>query len=52
LAIGAPAEGTLAVGSYVYDERLSYFGRLQYDYKGKYLLSAMMRRDVYKIWSW
>jgi hypothetical protein len=21
--------------------RLSYFGRMQYDYKGKYLLSAM-----------
>jgi TonB-linked SusC/RagA family outer membrane protein len=34
------------VGSYAYDERrLSYFGRLQYDYKGKYLLSAMLRRD-------
>lgn len=33
--------------SYVYDERrLSYFGRLQYDYKGKYLLSAMLRRDA------
>ena len=32
--------------SYNYDERrLSYFGRLQYDYKGKYLLSAMLRRD-------
>lgn len=32
--------------SYKYDERrLSYFGRLQYDYKGKYLLSAMLRRD-------
>lgn len=32
--------------SYVYDERrLSYFGRLQYDYKGKYLLSAIIRRD-------
>jgi TonB-linked SusC/RagA family outer membrane protein len=32
--------------SYVYDERrLSYFGRLQYDYKGKYLLSALLRRD-------
>lgn len=24
---------------------LSYFGRLQYDYKGKYLLSAVLRRD-------
>lgn len=33
--------------SYVYDERrLSYFGRVQYDYKGKYLLSAMLRRDA------
>jgi TonB-linked SusC/RagA family outer membrane protein len=34
-------------GSYSYDERrLSYFGRMQYDYKGKYLLSAMIRRDA------
>ncbi|MGL5112320.1 MAG: SusC/RagA family TonB-linked outer membrane protein [Flavobacterium sp.] len=34
-------------GSYVYDERrLSYFGRMQYDYKGRYLLSAMIRRDA------
>ncbi|MFC5684099.1 SusC/RagA family TonB-linked outer membrane protein [Flavobacterium sp. MAHUQ-51] len=33
--------------SYAYDERrLSYFGRMQYDYKGKYLLSAMLRRDA------
>jgi len=33
--------------SYVYDNRLtSYFGRLQYDYMGKYLLSAMVRRDA------
>lgn len=32
--------------SYNYDERrLSYFGRLQYDFKGKYLLSAILRRD-------
>ncbi|MDC1355263.1 TonB-dependent receptor [Flavobacteriaceae bacterium] len=32
--------------SYTYDNRLlSYFGRLQYDFKGKYLLSAMFRRD-------
>jgi TonB-linked SusC/RagA family outer membrane protein len=46
LANGAPAEGTLTVASYIYDERrLSYFGRLQYDYKGKYLLSGMIRRD-------
>jgi len=32
--------------SYNYDERrVSYFGRLQYDYKGKYLLSGILRRD-------
>lgn len=32
--------------SYIYDNRLtSLFGRFQYDYKGKYLLSAMWRRD-------
>jgi len=32
--------------SYIYDNRLtSYFGRIQYDFKGKYLLSAMIRRD-------
>ncbi|MDC8005157.1 TonB-dependent receptor [Aureisphaera galaxeae] len=30
----------------VFDSRLlSYFGRLQYDYKGKYLFSAVVRRD-------
>jgi TonB-linked SusC/RagA family outer membrane protein len=34
-------------GSYAYDERrLSYFGRIQYDYMGKYLVSAMLRRDT------
>ncbi|KRB56038.1 TonB-dependent receptor [Flavobacterium sp. Root186] len=38
---------TLTNSSYTYDQRrLSYFGRLQYDYKGKYLLSAMIRRDA------
>ncbi|MDX1760677.1 MAG: TonB-dependent receptor [Christiangramia sp.] len=32
--------------AYVYDARkLSFFGRLQYDFKGRYLVSAMMRRD-------
>lgn len=37
---------TKNANSYVYDSRLSsYFGRLQYDYKGKYLFSAMLRRD-------
>ena len=36
----------LTNSSYNYDERrLSYFARVQYDYKGKYLFSAMLRRD-------
>lgn len=36
----------LSNSSYAYDERrLSYFGRFQYDYKKKYLFSAMIRRD-------
>ncbi|MBK86094.1 MAG: SusC/RagA family protein [Flavobacteriaceae bacterium] len=34
-------------GSYTYDNRLlSYFTRLQYDFKGKYILSGMIRRDA------
>lgn len=46
LAEGTSDEGVRDVGSYAYDERrLSYFGRLQYDFKGKYLFSAMLRRD-------
>ncbi len=33
-------------GAYVYDVRkLSFFGRVQYDFKGKYLISGMLRRD-------
>jgi hypothetical protein len=33
LANGAPAPGTIPVGSYVYDDSwFSYFARLQYDY--------------------
>lgn len=36
-----------STGSYTYDQRrLSYFARAQYDYKGKYLASVMMRRDA------
>lgn len=36
-----------SIGSWVYDQRrLSYFTRFQYDYQGKYLLSAMIRRDA------
>ncbi len=47
LANGAPAPGVIPVGSYTFDERkLSYFGRVQYDFKGKYLVSAMIRRDA------
>jgi TonB-linked SusC/RagA family outer membrane protein len=35
------------VGSYNYDNRrLSQFARVQYDYKGRYLLSGMLRRDM------
>jgi len=37
---------TKNANSFTYDSRLSsFFGRLQYDFKGKYLLSAMIRRD-------
>ena len=33
-------------GSFIYDNRLSsFFGRMQYNYKSKYLLSALIRRD-------
>ncbi|NLP57097.1 TonB-dependent receptor [Lutibacter sp. B1] len=47
LTTGAPAEGIIPVSSWNWDERkLSYFARLQYDFKGKYLLSAMIRRDA------
>ncbi|NRD21272.1 TonB-dependent receptor [Winogradskyella eckloniae] len=46
LALGTGGDGVRDVGSYSYDERrLSFFTRLQYDYKGKYLFSAMLRRD-------
>jgi len=46
LTRGAPPPGVIPVGSYIFDERrLSYFARVQYDFKGKYLLSAMIRRD-------
>ena len=47
LARGVPPVGVNPSASYVYDERrLSYFTRVQYDYKGKYLLSGMYRRDA------
>ncbi len=45
LANGIP--NSKSVGSWTYEQRrLSYFTRLQYDYAGKYLLSAMLRRDA------
>jgi TonB-linked SusC/RagA family outer membrane protein len=47
LAIGTSPNGGRDVGSYFYDERrLSYFGRLEYDYAQKYLLSLAIRRDA------
>lgn len=36
-----------ATGSWVYDQRrMSYFTRVQYGFRGKYLASAMLRRDA------
>lgn len=47
LAVGTSGEGVRDVGSFGFDERrLSFFSRLQYDFKGKYLFSAMIRRDL------
>ncbi len=47
LATGTSLSGGRDVGSYEYDfRRLSHFGRFEYEYKGKYLFSAMLRRDV------
>ncbi|MGB3774854.1 MAG: SusC/RagA family TonB-linked outer membrane protein, partial [Leeuwenhoekiella sp.] len=47
LAIGTSEEGVRDVGSYAYDERrLSFFGRLQYNFSDKYLFSAILRRDL------
>lgn len=47
IALTTGVGGVKETGSYTYDNRLlSYFARLQYDFKGKYLLSAMLRRDA------
>lgn len=47
LATGTSPDGGRDVSSYVYDERrLSFFGFLEYAFKGKYLLSAAIRRDL------
>jgi TonB-linked SusC/RagA family outer membrane protein len=45
-ATGIATLNGLDVGSYQYERRnLSYFGRVDYDYDGRYLASATMRRD-------
>jgi TonB-linked SusC/RagA family outer membrane protein len=47
LATGTSLAGARDVGSYGYDERrLTHFGRFEYDFKGKYLFSAMVARNV------
>ena len=47
LALGTSTAGARDVGSYGYDERrLTHFGRFEYDFKGKYLFSAMVARNV------
>jgi TonB-linked SusC/RagA family outer membrane protein len=47
LALGTSPEGARDVGSYSYDERrLSFFGRVQYNYAERYFLTAMLRRDA------
>ena len=47
IALANGLNTTKATGSWVFDQRrLSYFTRLQYDYKGKYLASFMLRRDA------
>ncbi len=47
LATGTSLNGGRDVGSYAYDERrLSHFAVLEYGYKGKYLLSGTIRRDL------
>lgn len=48
LALTDKGEGKRAIDSWHEQYRiLSYFGRLNYDYKGKYLLSAVFRHDGY-----
>lgn len=40
-------EADIALGKNVFDDRLgSIFTRVQYNYKGKYLISGVLRRDV------
>jgi TonB-linked SusC/RagA family outer membrane protein len=45
-ATGTNVNAGLDVGSFQYERRnISYFGRVDYDLKGKYLVSGTMRRD-------
>lgn len=47
LSLARGTSDAVSNNSYVYDVRkLSFFGRLQYDFEGKYLFSAMLRRDA------
>ena len=47
LALGTSPNGGRDVSSYAYDERrLSHFAFLEYAFKGKYLLTAAIRRDL------
>lgn len=47
ISLCTDVSSSLSSYSSSYDQRrLSYFARAQYDYKGKYLLSAMIRRDA------
>ena len=38
--------GTSASGTTIIDRKFSYFGRVNYDYKNKYLFEATIRRDA------
>ncbi len=45
-ATGTAPNSGIGLGSYQYERRnLSYFGRVNYDYSGRYLASATVRRD-------
>lgn len=47
IGLATGISSTITSGSWVYDQRtLSYFTRMQYDFKGKYLASVMLRRDA------
>lgn len=47
ISLTSGTQNTKTNSTYNKDERrLSHFARLQYDYKGKYLISGMFRRDM------